>query len=260
MSPENLRYEHHFAEAGNSYRYLGSESCLLKSPRLQVVNQRALDSVDEDEDEWQYGGKDSPEKQYELLELYLETIQPVYPILDSSLRYLGRELPTDLTPTEKFSLYMIYSIACHVVPNTGKKHVHNQGWKPAENGRLQYHQANSIRYRSLATQYFTDAMEYLDVATVEPNIATIRSILLLAINSMFDPIAGNIGQQVALASRLAFDLESKRELQELEPNDVEQLRAMHMTIFCLENQVASTLDRPALFPEPVRLDSAFTFT
>jgi hypothetical protein len=247
---EAPRYEHHFAEAGNSYRYLGSESCLLKSPRLHPTHNQPVEQQDEEQDEWHFTNKDSPEKQYELMQLYLEIIQPVYPILDSSLRYLRPELPSDLTPTELFSLYMIYSIACYVLPNTGKKQPHTEGWNPT--GRLAYHQANSIRYRSLATQYFAEAMEHLEVATLEPNIDTIRSVLLLAINSSFDPIAGNIGQQVALAGRLAFDLESKRVLQELDPKDVDLLRAMHMTIFSLENQIASTLDRPALFPEPVR--------
>lgn len=195
--------------------------------------------------------KESPAKQYELLELFIETIQPVYPILDPSLRYLTREMPADLTATEQFALYMIYSISCYILPNTGKRKNSEQVWNPT--GRLSYHQANSIKYRALATQYFEKAMGYLEAATVEPTIATLRSVLLLAINSSFDPKSGNIGQQVALAARLAFDLESKRELQELEPNDVEMLRTMHMAIFSLENQVASTLDRPALFPEPVRL-------
>ncbi|KAF1941931.1 hypothetical protein EJ02DRAFT_188710 [Clathrospora elynae] len=240
--------EHHFAEAGGSYRYLGSESCLLKSPRLHAAYNPPQPVSDDENNEWLYQNKDSPEKQYELMELYLVTIQPIYPILDSSLRYLERELPTDLTPTDMFSLYMIYSIACYILPTTGKRQGQKQDWNPS--GRLSYHQYNSVKYRALASQYFAEAMEHLEAATVEPNIATIRSILLLAINSSFDPIAGNIGQQVALASRLVFDLESKRELQELEPNDVEMLRAMHMTIFCLENQVAATLDRPALFPEP----------
>ncbi|KAF1834936.1 hypothetical protein BDW02DRAFT_597804 [Decorospora gaudefroyi] len=242
------QYEHHFAEAGHSYRYLGSESCLLKSPRLHAAYTRPIYQTDEEFDEWQFKNKDSKEKKFELLELYLEIIQPVYPVLDSSLRYLGPDPPTDLTPTETFSLYMIYSIACHVLPNRGKKTSQTQGWNPT--GRLAYHQANSIRYRALAALYFAEAMEHLEMATLEPNIDTIRSVLLLAINSLFDPIAGNIGQQIALAGRLAFDLESKRLLQELEPNDAELLRAMHMTIFSLENQIASTLDRPALFPEP----------
>ncbi|KAI4637607.1 hypothetical protein J4E83_000424 [Alternaria metachromatica] len=248
IASEVPRYEHHFAEAGNSYRYLGAESCLLKSPRLHTAHENRAVQTDEELDDWHYSNKDSPEKQYELVQLYLETVQPIYPILDSSLRYLGPDVPGDLTDTEKFSLYMIYSIACYILPNTRKKQPPDTCWNPR--GRLTYHQANSIRYRALATQYFADAMEHLELATMEPNIDTIRSVLLLAINSSFDPIAGNIGQQIALAGRLAFDLESKRALQELDPDDVQLLRAMHMTIFCLENQIASTLDRPALFPEP----------
>ncbi|CAN9165101.1 unnamed protein product [Alternaria alternata] len=251
IASEIPRYEHHFAEAGNSYRYLGAESCLLKSPRLHTAHEVRGEQDDEELDDWHYTNKHSPEKQYELMQLFLETVQPIYPILDPSLRYLGPDLPSDLTSTEMFSLYMIYSIACYIIPNTRKKQPPDQDWNPT--GRLAYHQANSIRYRSLATQYFADAMEHLELATMDPNIDTIRSVLLLAINSSFDPIAGNIGQQIALAGRLAFDLESKSTLQELGPDDVQMLRAMHMTIFCLENQIASTLDRPALFPEPVSL-------
>jgi hypothetical protein len=96
-------------------------------------------------------------------------------------------------------------------------------------------------------------MEHLEAATVEANMDTLRAVLLLAIHSSFDPKSGNFGQQIALSARLAFDLEAKGELQELQPNEVEVLWNMHMTIFSLENQVASTLDRPALFPEPVSL-------
>ncbi|USP77823.1 uncharacterized protein yc1106_05097 [Curvularia clavata] len=248
LAAEAVQYEHHFAEAGNSYRYLGAESCLLRSPRLHVAPDIRSEQIDDEFDKWQFMNKDSAEKQYELTQIYLDIVQPIYPILEPSLRYLKPDLPSDLDSTELFSLYMIYSIACYILPNTAKKQSHSQGWNPS--GRLAYHQANSIRYRSLATQYFAKAMEHLDAATLEPNIDTIRSILLLAINSSFDPLAGNIGQQLALAGRLAFDLESKNALQELEPKDVEMLRAMHMTIFSLENQIASTFDRPALFPEP----------
>ncbi|EMD92973.1 hypothetical protein COCC4DRAFT_169924 [Bipolaris maydis ATCC 48331] len=248
FAPDVVQYEHHFAEARNSYRYLGAEACLVKSPRLHATHDIRSERVDDELDDWQCMNKDSPEKQYELKQLYLEVMQPLYPILDPSLRYLQHELPTDLNSTELFSLYMIYSIACYIIPNTGKRQPHGQS--NHSSSRLAYHQANSIRYRSLATQYFADAMEHLELATLEPNIDTIRSVLLLAFNSSFDPLTGNIGQQIALAGRLAFDLESKRALQELEPNDVEMLQAMHMTIFTLENQVASTLDRPALFPEP----------
>ncbi|CBX97451.1 hypothetical protein LEMA_P105820.1 [Plenodomus lingam JN3] len=227
------QFEHHFAYAGDSYRYLGSESCLLKSPRLHA-NIPPPFKYDKDDEEWQLATKDSPAKQWELLELFKQTIQPVYPVLDMKSRYLAADLPADLTHTELFSLYMIYSISCYILPNTGNRRDKQQTWNPT--GRLSYHQANSIKYRALATQYFTRAMEYLEAATMEPTIATLRSVLLLAINSSFDPKTGNIGQQVALAARLAFDLESKRELQELDEYDVELLRSMHMTIYSLENQ------------------------
>ena len=65
----SLQYEHHFAYAADSYRYLGSESCLLKSPRLQSTYVRS--PFDEDDDfvlEW----KSSPQKLHELVEEYLE--------------------------------------------------------------------------------------------------------------------------------------------------------------------------------------------
>jgi hypothetical protein len=242
-------YEHHFGYAGDSYRYLGSESCLLKSPRLHPRKVRSPLVLDDDDDDWRLSWQTSQAKEYELLELYLEIIQPAYPILDMSLPYLAREVPSDLSPTEIFTLNMIYSIGCYILPNAGKKGKAEHGWNPS--GRLSYHQANSMKYRALAGQYFSKAMEHLEAATMEANLATLRAVLLLAIHSSFDPKSGNNGQQIALAARLAFDLEQKGELQELQSTEVLMLRNMHMTIFSLENQVASTLDRPALFPEPV---------
>jgi hypothetical protein len=205
-----------------------------------------LDSAD---DEFHLSWKRSAAKDYELLELYLEILQPVYPILDLSERYLAEETPADLTPNEKFSLNMIYSIGCYILPSTGKKQSAEHVWNPS--GRLSYHQANSIKYRSLANDYFTKAMEHLEAATVEPNLATLRAVIFLAIHSSFDPKVGNSGQQTALATRLAFDLESRGNSQEYQPGELQLLQNMHMTIYSLENQVASTLDRPAMFPEPV---------
>lgn len=247
-----LHYDHHFAYAGNDYRYLGAESCLLKSPRLQPRRIQSPINLDDDVDDWQLTWKKTAAKEWQLLELYLEVIQPVYPILDVSPevgRYLVKDLPSDLTPVEIFSLNMIYSIACYTLPSSGANHNPEHDWNPS--GRLSYHQANSLKYRVLAMEYYRKAMEHLEAATVDPNMATLRAILLLAIHSSFDPKSGNVGQQIALAARLAFNLKAVAERKELQPNDVEVLRNMHMTIFSLENQVASTLDRPALFPEPV---------
>lgn len=255
-----VRYEHHFAYANHDYRYLGAESCLLRSPRLQPRKEPPVMEPDDDADDYQLTWKKSPAKEWELLGLYLEIIQPVYPILDVTPpvgRYLSEHVPSDLTPTETFSINMIYSISCYILPNTGNRHNPEHSWNPT--GRHSYHQANSFKYRVLATEYYLKAMEHLEAATVDPNMATLRAVLLLAIHSSFDPKSGNVGQQIALAARLAFDLEAKAALQELQPHEVEILRNMHLTIFSLENQVASTLDRPALFPEPVCMIEIIAF-
>lgn len=63
------QYEHHFAYAAGSYRYLGSESCLLKSPRLQSTYVR---SPFDEEDDFVLEWKASPQKLHELVEEYLE--------------------------------------------------------------------------------------------------------------------------------------------------------------------------------------------
>lgn len=242
-----LHHKPPFGYAGDSYRYLGPESCLLKSPRLHTASTPCPNI--EIDDEWQLSWKESTVKQYELMELYLEVMQPVYPILDLSERYIARDVPRNLTATEMFSLNMIYSIACYVLPNTGKRPNARDVWNSS--GRHSYHQGNSLKYRILANEFFARAMVYLEAATAEPTIGTVRAVLLLAINSLFDPKSGNTGQQIALAARLLLDLEARAELDEFEVAEVRMLRDMHMTVFSLENEIASTLDRPAMFPEPV---------
>ncbi|KAF2995528.1 hypothetical protein E8E13_002176 [Curvularia kusanoi] len=239
------QYEHHFAYAADSYRYLGSESCLLKSPRLQSTYVR---SPFDDDDDFQVEWKTSPQKLYELVEEYLECMQPVYPIIDMSQRYLGLDVPTDLTPIEIFSLNMIYSIACHVIPNSAKRQDARNLWQSS--GKQARYQANCLKYRNLASKFYDKAMDHVEAATLEPTVDTLRAVLLMAINSLFDPKSGNIGQQIALAARIAYSLEAKAEQEAPTPSHANMLRNMHMTIFSIENEIASTLDRPATFPEP----------
>ncbi|KAJ4369519.1 hypothetical protein N0V86_009354 [Didymella sp. IMI 355093] len=93
-------------------------------------------------------------------------------------------------------------------------------------------------------------MDHVEAATLEPTTDTLRAVLLMAINSLFDPKSGNIGQQIALAARMAYSLEATAEQEGSTPSNTETLRNMHMTIFSIENEIASTLDRPATFPEP----------
>ncbi len=164
-------------------------------------------------------------------------------------RYITLKVPTDLSANEIFSLNMIYSIACHVIPNSAKRQDARNLWQSS--GKQARYQANCLKYRNLAGKFYDKAMEHVEAATLEPTIDTLRAVLLMAINSLFDPKSGNIGQQIALAARIAYSLEAKAEQEVSASSNVEMLRNMHMTIFSIENEIASTLDRPATFPEPV---------
>jgi hypothetical protein len=247
VSDSKARHEHHFAYAADSYRYLGSEALLIRSPRLLST---AVQIPVQDDDDLKISFTQSSTRAYELVEIYLEVIQPLYPILDLSARYLAKDPPFNLTDTESFHLIMIYSIACHIMPsNTWKGHPEHQ-WNPS--GHLSFQQANAAKYQILAGAKFDEAMFFLEGATSDPTIDTLRSILLLVIHSMFDPKKGNIGQQLALATRLALTLDSQM-VQELGSEGAEVMRNLHSTIFGMENEVASTLDRPSTFPEPVRI-------
>lgn len=250
--------EHYFAQGAGSYRYLGAEACLVKSPR-----QKAKDlnwPVGEEDDDWRISIQQSDAKNHELVEVYIEQIQALYPILDLSARYLAAELPSDLTEVELFHLNMIYSIGSHVTPLSFSKKVRQQeGFgkigNPSDDrlwnrsGRHTYRMNHTQNYTLLAQNFFETAEHYMEAATADATIEGLRAILLLAINSLFDPLRGNIGQQIALATRLALALEQKSH--ELSPSDLDMVHRMHTTIFSLENEIATVLDRPATFPEPV---------
>ncbi|KAH7117888.1 hypothetical protein B0J11DRAFT_94821 [Dendryphion nanum] len=242
-SSEHQHFDHHFAKAGGDFRYLGAQSCLVKSPRLQQAVIRTPVIPEDDGFELSLSAS-NPSSYYSLVQTYLNVIQPLYPIIDLSSRFLTLEVPPDLNSIETFALNMIYSIACYLEPDINR----NVNFEP--HGKLDYHHRASDRYRCLAATFFDRAMEHLEASTLEPSIATLRAVLLLAINSLFDPKSGNIGQQVALATRLALSLEAKSDAQELGPEDSVMIRNMNSTIFCIENDIASTLDRPATFPEP----------
>ncbi|KAF2477496.1 uncharacterized protein BDR25DRAFT_249503 [Lindgomyces ingoldianus] len=229
-------YVHHFAYAGGSYRYLGAQSCLVSSPRLQQAIPGPPGDLDNDDVEMVWK---NPMNYNELVQTYLKIVHPLYPILDPNSRFLVPDVDlTTLTASEIFALYMIYSIGCHVVPGKTPRYPYS--------GKLSFQHATSQKYQYFGAECFQHAMANLDASTVEPTIDTLRAVLLLAINSLFDPKSGNIGQQVALATRLCLDLE----LQDLGVEDTALVENMHSTIFSMENEIASVLDRPATFPEP----------
>ncbi|KAF2008649.1 hypothetical protein BU24DRAFT_402882 [Aaosphaeria arxii CBS 175.79] len=242
-SSDPPHFEHNFALAGGSYRYLGAEACLVKShrPPDSLVRSPAI----REDDAYPYNIQDStPGFFHKFVQTYLNVLQPLYPIVDPSLRFLAPIVPSDLTPIELFSLNMIYSIGSHLRPSVDPTVPYDTSdW-------IDYHSTQVDKYREFADFFMKRAMVHLDAATAENNIATLRAVLLLAINSLFDPQSGNLGQQVAFAARLALGLEARAEMGEFGPEDKQMIENMHMAIFIIENDVASTLDRPTTFPEP----------
>lgn len=244
VEPEPQHYEHYFAKAGGSYRYLGANSCLVKSPRLQQAEIRT--PVIQDDNDWELVWKGSS-KTYDLVKTYLDVVQPLYPVLDPGVRFLAPDPPTNLVPAELFCLNMVCSISCYIQPARNRQDYQSfPDYKWKSSGKLDFHHFASEKFRCLAQSYFSQAMEHLEATTVGSTIITLQAVLLLAINSLFDPKSGNIGQQIALASRLALNLEARC------PQDEKLVHDMHSTIFSIENEIAATLDRPAYFPEPVR--------
>lgn len=239
-------HEHYFADTDGTYRYLGVNSCLVRSPRLQQAEVRT--PVIPDDNGWELVWKGSS-KTYDLVKTYLDVVQPLYPVLDPQSRILVPDLPADLVPTELFFLNMVCSISCYIQPARNRGAHPDYNWQPS--GKLDFHHFASEKFRCLARDYFNQAMEYLEAPTVNPTMDTLRAVLLLVINTLFDPKSGNMGQQVALASRLALALEAKWEAQDGNVEEADMLHKMHSTIFSIENEIAATLDRPAYFPEPV---------
>jgi hypothetical protein len=224
VGSDQPHYDHHFAFARGSYRYVGAESCLVKSPRIP---QSDIRSPVPDDSEWEMVCKASSQH-VDLVRTYLNTMQPLYPILDPRMRFLAPQVPLDLSSSELFCLNMVYSIGCYLEPSKNYRD-EKRGWQ--RSGKLDFHHRHTDRYRMLAAEFFKKAQRHLEASTMDTTFETLRAVLLLAINSLFDPKTGNIGQQVALATRLVLSLEAKAELQELRPEDAEMLHHMHMTIF-----------------------------
>ncbi|RDW72227.1 hypothetical protein BP5796_08261 [Coleophoma crateriformis] len=145
--------------------------------------------------------------------------------MDSSLPFLNPQLPCaqELLPSEAFILQMVYSIACQCVPDRGNQLL------------------------SLSDACYARALKNIDSATANLTVETLQAITLLALRSLFDPQNGNFGQLVAFAARLAIDIGG----QDI-PAWGENMRNIHTSIYCMERQFATALDRPPFLPEPTR--------
>jgi hypothetical protein len=219
--------DHVFSYANGSYRYLGGRSGLAAA--IDILEDRDLKELSVPPVDLELmldETKIRPHIYAHMGQIYLTKIEPFFPLLDDSLRDLVlTPLANSSTSLQKFILFMIYSISCQLMRSP-----------------------NEHRWLSLGECFRKQAMSLLEVCTSEPTISTLRVILLLAIYTLIEPKEGNIGQQIALASRLAIDLASH----DLNRENAASLQQMYTVIFCLENEVATSLDRPTTFPEPVR--------
>lgn len=212
-------------------RYIGQRSALSQSLAI-----RGPESFSIPPDESTYPleelGEDlivKPRMHQFLLQKYLSVIHPIYPFLDSSLPFLSpHTTPTqDLSPAETFILQMVYSITCQCIQGRGNQLL------------------------PLSDACYTRALQHIDSATANLTIITLQAITLLAMHSLFDPQKGNFGQLITLAARLAIDIGG----QDM-PARGENMRNIHSSIYCMENQVTVALDRPPFLPEPVGASSS----
>lgn len=218
----------YFAYARGTFRYLGANACLtLRGAKLQqrgpgLVPQLDISCPSLPFSPW--APIDQDWHQY-LLSLFFENLHGPYPIVDRGLSCFGdAPSPTDeLSLTESLLLSLVYAAACHCLSN------------------------NDNRLLLLSRSLRSAALAKSGRIFVELSIEVLRAVLLLCLNSLFDPADGNMGQQITLAYRISVELgagadeQTKRELQRL-------LRPL----YSLGNQFARTLDRPSGVLDQVR--------
>ncbi|KAJ5761421.1 hypothetical protein N7533_003460 [Penicillium manginii] len=105
-------------------------------------------------------------------------------------------------------------------------------------------------YQKLADSCHRKALFIFDKAATDISIGTLETVTLAALHSLLSPQTGNIGQLIGLAARLAIDLGAvdRPHINSNEENKIEQI---YKSVYCLENQYATALDRPGLLPPPV---------
>lgn len=172
-----------------------------------------------------------------LVEIYFSDMHSIYPFLDESLPFLSSEWPvennrTQLIPGQRFILELVYAIASQQVL-----------------GKLATNEQHYI-YRNLADECHRRGLMLFDKAATDISIASMEAVTLAALHSTFSPQKGNFGQLIGLASRLAIDLETG-DRPRSNQNEEGKMERVYMSIYCLENQFATAMDRPGLLPAPV---------
>lgn len=220
-------------------RYIGNLSCL--SHPLSVVNDTTTEtattlapptlyveeklSSDINQDVHGY-----------LMMTYMSNIHTIYPFLDESLPFLsaGWRINRDLNSLDARQLFtpeLVHSIASqYILQNISTDHQRQS-------------------YRVFADECHSRALTLFDKAATDISIPTLQAVMLAALHSLFSPQQGNCGQLIGLAVRIAIEL-SASDKQNSRSDEAKMLQLYRVT-YCIENQVATALDRPALLPERV---------
>ena len=154
-----------------------------------------------------------------LLETYLNNIHCLYPFLDKNsppLTLVTQSLTTP-EPWQEFMSQMVYSVACYCVDQDG--------------------------YRNLGGESYRRAMKYIDRATASTTVESLQAVIILAVHGLFQPQHGNVSQLIGFACRLMLDIERYGQ------NQSAPMHNIYITLYSLENQYATALDRPTLLPE-----------
>lgn len=153
-----------------------------------------------------------------LLKLYFKCLHGPYPIIDETAPCFGEIQPLDdqLSTNESLILCLVYAAACHCLPNN--------------DGRL------LLLSRSLRSAALSRSGAYF----LNISISVLQVVLLLCLNSFFDPEGGSLGQQVTLAYRIWVELDAGADEQ-----TKGTLQRLLRPLYSLGNQFARTLDRPS---------------
>ncbi|OJI99491.1 hypothetical protein ASPVEDRAFT_81103 [Aspergillus versicolor CBS 583.65] len=217
-------------------RYIGNRSCL--SWPLSVVNDTAETTTLAPpplEVEEKLNSDINQDVHWYLMMIYMDNIQPVYPVIEESLPFLSSNWLIDrdldsLDARQLFTLDLVHSIASRDIIDN-----------------ISTDQRQS--YRVLADECHRRALVLFDKAATDISIPTLQAVILATLHSLFSPQQGNCEQLIGLAVRLAMELHASDKQARSDEGRIQQL---YRVTYCIENQVATTLDRPALLPEPRR--------
>ncbi|OQE29489.1 hypothetical protein PENSTE_c002G06352 [Penicillium steckii] len=221
-------------------RYIGALSCLSQS--LPFMRTPAMETLPipsppllllRKESEFKI---DQKTHKY-LVQRYLCDIHPLYPFLDEKLPFFSPDWDiqshnTMPSPRESFMLGMIFSISSHRVIDGSRNH---------EQAEL---------YLNLGNQCHRNGLKFFEKAATDISLQTLQVVTLAALHSLLSPQDGNFGQLIGLAARLAIDLGigNRPRGNSNEDNKIPQI---YKSVYCLENQYATAMDRPSLLPEPI---------